>query len=89
MIFTWNGPCPAARSEAVDSRGKKPRQHVPHMIRAAKDDRKHTDPVFGLVHVESKNSPVDRQMAQARQQVVVAFAANRAAAIRLASCRIS
>ena len=47
------------------------------MILAAEKDGEDTDPLLGLVHIEPIDGPVDRQMAQARQQIVMALAAKR------------
>lgn len=44
------------------------------MIWATENDRKHTNPLFGIVHFEPKDGPVDRQMAHAQRQIVTALA---------------
>ena len=53
------------------------RQHVADMILAAKKDSKQANPLFRLVHFEPVDGPVDRQMSQTRQQIVVTLTADR------------
>jgi hypothetical protein len=41
------------------------------MILAAEKDRQYADPLFCFVHVEPVDRPIDRQMSQTRQQIIV------------------
>ena len=45
------------------------------VILATEGDRKHADPLFGLVHVEPIDGPVGGQMAKSRQPIVKTLAA--------------
>ncbi len=41
------------------------------MILAAEKDRQYADPLFRFVHVEPVDGPIDRQMSQTWQQIIV------------------
>ena len=41
------------------------------MILAAVEDRQDTDPLFPIIYVKPVDGPVDRQMSQTRQQIIV------------------
>jgi hypothetical protein len=41
------------------------------VILAAEKDRVDTDPLFRFVHFEPVDRPLDRQMSQTRQQIIV------------------
>ena len=41
------------------------------MILAAEKDRQDADPLFRFVHFEPVDCPIDRQMSQTRQQIIV------------------
>ena len=60
---------------AIASGREEPRQLVAGRILAAKEDGEDANPLFGLIHVETIDDPVDRELAQARQQIVMALAA--------------
>ena len=47
------------------------------MILAAEKDRKDAGGLFGLVHVKPVDGPVDRQMSQTQQQIVLMVTAKR------------
>ncbi len=65
-------------SVATTASGRKQqRQHAAEVILAAEEDGEEENPLFGLVHLEPIDYPVDGQMTQAWQQVVMALAAKR------------
>jgi hypothetical protein len=67
---------------------RQPHQHPSPVILSAKEDREDTHVFSGLDDLEIENCPIDRDVAQARQQRVIKRAALRSFAIVAASLRI-
>jgi hypothetical protein len=52
-------------------------RHVADVILVAEKDRQDADPLFGFVYIEPVDGPIDRQMSQTRQQIIVTLPAKR------------
>ena len=69
---------PRCGAKGVRAAGRKEaRQHVADVILAAEKDREDADPLFCFVHIEPVDSPVDCQLSQTRQQIVLTLPAIR------------